>query len=112
MGAPCFGLGFCFKNHYPRSREHFLIPSAHRHTHPFGGLGLRSLSPLMALWPPVFAGEQDVGPLKGRDVGQELGLDDQAGVVPLSDRFTKMGGIPANHDGSEQVEPGRTVVLP
>ena len=26
MGAPCFGVVFCFKNHYPRSREHFLIP--------------------------------------------------------------------------------------
>ncbi len=26
---------------------------------------LRSLSPLSALWPPVFAGEQDVGPPKG-----------------------------------------------
>ena len=25
----------------------------------------RTLSPLSALWPPVFAGEQDVGPPKG-----------------------------------------------
>ena len=56
MGAPCFGLVLCFKNHYPRSREHFLIPSASRHTHPFGGLGLmqacttgdaRDLSPVV-----------------------------------------------------------------
>ena len=39
MGAPCFGVVFCIKNHYPRSREHFLTPSARRHTHPFGGLG-------------------------------------------------------------------------
>ena len=31
----------CFQNHYPRSREHFRIPSAHRHTHLSGGLGLR-----------------------------------------------------------------------
>ncbi len=41
MGVPCEGLVFVVKNHYPRSREHFLIPSPCRHTHPFGGLGLR-----------------------------------------------------------------------
>ncbi len=29
-------------NHYPRCREHFLTPSTRRHTHPFGGLGLRA----------------------------------------------------------------------
>ena len=39
----------------------------------------RTLRLLSALWPPVFAGEQDVGPPQGRDVGQELGLDGQAG---------------------------------
>ena len=27
-------------------------------------------------------------------MGQELGLDRQAGVFPLSDRFAEMGGIP------------------
>ena len=32
-GDPRGGPVFCFKNHYPRSREHFLIPSAGRHTH-------------------------------------------------------------------------------
>ena len=31
----------CNNNHYPRCREHFLTPSAHRHTHPIGGLELR-----------------------------------------------------------------------
>ena len=41
MGAPCYGLVFVLKNHYPRSRENFLIPSSRRHTHPFGGLGFR-----------------------------------------------------------------------
>ena len=40
MGAPRFRVVFFDKNHYPRSREHFLIPSPHRHTHPFGGSGL------------------------------------------------------------------------
>ena len=71
----------------------------------------RTLRPLSALWPPVFAGEQDVSPPKGRDGGQELGLDCQAGVFPLSDHFAEMGGIPVNDDGGEQVEPGHAVVL-
>ena len=71
----------------------------------------RTLRLLSALWPPVFAGEQDVGPLKGRDVGQGLGLGRQAGVFPLSDRFAEMGGIPVNDDGGEQVETGHAVVL-
>ena len=63
----------------------------------------RTLRPLSALWPPVFAGEQDVG--------QELGLDGQPGVFPLSDCFAEMSGIPVNDDGGEQVEPGHAVVL-
>ena len=71
----------------------------------------RALRPLSALWPTVFAGEQDVAPPKGRDVGQKLGLNGQAGESPLSDRFAEMGGIPVNDDGSEQVEPGHAVVL-
>ena len=54
-----------------------------------------TLGPLWTLWPPVFAGEQDAGPPKGWDVGQELGLDYQPGVFPLSERFAEMGGIPA-----------------
>ena len=37
----------------------------------------------------------------GIDVGQELRLDCQAGVFPLSDRFAEMGGIPAIDDGAE-----------
>ena len=44
-------------------------------------------------------------------MGQELGLDGQPGVLPLSDRFAEMGGIPVDDDGGEQVEPGHTVVL-
>ena len=44
-------------------------------------------------------------------MGQELGLDGPAGVFPLSDRFAKMGGIPVNDDGGEQVKPGHAVVL-
>ena len=71
----------------------------------------RTLRLLSAFWPPVFAGEQDVSPPKGRDVGQELGLNGQAGVLPLSDRFVEMGGIPVNDDGGEQVEPSHAAVL-
>ena len=44
-------------------------------------------------------------------MGEELGLDDQPGVFPLSDRFAEMGGIPVNDDGGEQAEPGHSVVL-
>ena len=44
-------------------------------------------------------------------MGQELGLDGQPGVFPLSDRFAEMGGIPVNDDGGEQVEPGHAAVL-
>ena len=44
-------------------------------------------------------------------MGQELGLDRQAGVFPRSDRCAEMGGIPVNDDGGEQVEPGHAVVL-
>ena len=63
----------------------------------------RTLTPLSALWPPVFAG--------GQDVGQEAGLDGQLGVLPLSERFAKMAGIPVYDDGSEQVEPSHAIVL-
>ena len=44
-------------------------------------------------------------------MGQDLGLDGQPGVFPLSDRFAEMGGIPVNDDGGEQVEPCHAVVL-
>ena len=44
-------------------------------------------------------------------MGQELGLDGQPGVFPLSDRFAEMDGIPVDDDGGEQVEPGHAVVL-
>ena len=45
----------------------------------------RTLTLLSTLWPPVFAGEQAVG--------QEFGLDRQAGVVPQSDCFADMGSV-------------------
>ena len=44
-------------------------------------------------------------------MGQDLGLDSQPGVFPLSDRLAEMGGFPVNDDGGEQVEPVHSVVL-
>ena len=44
-------------------------------------------------------------------MGQELGLDCQPRVFPLTDRFAEMGGISVHDDGGEQVEHGHAVVL-
>ena len=44
-------------------------------------------------------------------MGQELGLDGQPGVFPLSDRLAEMSSIPVDDDGGEQVKPGQAVVL-
>ena len=43
-------------------------------------------------------------------MGQELGIDCQPRVFPLSDRLAEMDGIPVDGDGGEQVEPGHEVV--
>ncbi len=44
-------------------------------------------------------------------MGQELGPDRQARVLPLSDCFAEMGVNPVNDDGGEEVEPRHAVVL-
>ena len=44
-------------------------------------------------------------------MGQQLGIDGQAGVFPLYDRLVEMGGIPVNDDGDEEAEPCHAVVL-
>ena len=44
-------------------------------------------------------------------MGQEIGLDGQAGEFPLADRFAETGGVPVNDDGGEEVEAGHAVVL-
>ena len=44
-------------------------------------------------------------------MGEELGLDCQPRVFPLSDRFAEMDGILVDDDGGEQVGPGHAVVL-
>ena len=40
LSAPGPGSVLCFRNHYPRTQEHLLAPSARRGTHLFGGLGV------------------------------------------------------------------------
>ena len=35
-------------------------------------------------------------------MGQELGLDRQVGVFPLSDRFAEMGGIPVSRAAAKR----------
>ena len=44
-------------------------------------------------------------------MGQQLGLDHQAGAFPLSDSFAEMDGISVDYDGGEQVESCHAVVL-
>ena len=44
-------------------------------------------------------------------MGHQLGVDRQAVVLSLSDRFAEMGGIPVNDDGGEEVEAGHAVAL-
>ena len=44
-------------------------------------------------------------------MGQELGIDCQSRVFPLSDRLAEMEGILVDDHGGEQVEPGHEVVL-
>ena len=43
-----FKVVFVVKNHYPRSREHFLTTSQHRRIHPFGGLGFRDCETILS----------------------------------------------------------------
>ena len=44
-------------------------------------------------------------------MGQDLGLDCQPDVFPLSGRFAEEDGIPVDNDGGGQVMPGQAVVL-
>ena len=79
---------------------------------PAGGQN-RILRSLSAFWPPVFAGEQDVGPPKQRDLGQGLGLglDDQAGVFTLSDHFAEMNGFQWMTMAASRLNPAMRWVL-
>ena len=44
-------------------------------------------------------------------MGHQFGVDRQAVVLPLSDRFAETGGIPVDYDGGEEVQPSHSVVL-
>ena len=45
-------------------------------------------------------------------MGHQVGVDRQAVVLPLSDRFAEMHSIPVNDDGGEQVQPSHAIMLP
>ena len=56
------------------------------------GRGQNSTSRLLlAFSPPVFAGEHNVGLSRGRDVGQQIGVDGEPRAFPLSDTFAEFG---------------------
>ena len=44
-------------------------------------------------------------------MGHQLGVDRQAVVLPLSDRFAEMHSIPVDYDGGEQVQPSHAIML-
>ena len=62
--------------------------------------------------PPVFAGEQDVGPSERGDMREQSGVAIQPGPLPRGDGLTEVFGVPVDDDGGEQVETGHAVVLP
>ena len=51
-------------------------------------------------------------PAQGRDVGQELGRDFEAGFAPGEDGVAELQRFPADDDRGQQVEAGDAVVLP
>jgi len=62
--------------------------------------------------PPVFAGEQDVGPSERGDMREQRGVAIQPGPLPRGDSLTEVLGVPLDDDGGEQIETGHAVVLP
>lgn len=62
--------------------------------------------------PPVFAGEQDVGPSERGDMREQSGVAIQPGPLPCGDSLTEMLGVPVDDDGGEQIETSHAVVLP
>ena len=61
--------------------------------------------------PPVFAGEQDVGPSERRDMREQCRVTIQPGPLPRGHGLTEVLGVPVDDDGGEQVETGHAVVL-
>ena len=62
--------------------------------------------------PPVFAGEQDMGPSERGDMREQSRVAIQPGPLPRGDSLTEVLGVPVDDDGSEQVETSHAVVLP
>ena len=99
VGCSSFqGWFSCLKNHYPRSREHFLIPSARRRTHLVGGLGL---SP--RLWIVVHALTQMTSrfPPRRKRFPPDLASPNELGQVHVGRRLSEIiekNGFTVNRD--------------
>ena len=63
------------------------------------------------LAPPVFAGEENVGPAERGDVCEQSGGRGQSGASALGEGVAQAHGVPVDDDGGEQVEAGHAVVL-
>src|SRR6056297_2264360 len=62
--------------------------------------------------PPVFAGEQYVGPSERGDMREQSGIAIQPGPLPRGYSLTEVLGVPVDDDGGEQVETSHAIVLP
>ena len=56
-----------------------------------------------AFWPPVFAGEENVCPSEGRDVGENICRGALAFLFSFGCGLTEVEGVPMDNDGCKQV---------
>ena len=54
-------------------------------------------------WPPVFAGEENVCPFEGRDVGKKICRGALAFLFSFGCGLTEVEGVPMDNDGCKQV---------
>ena len=54
-------------------------------------------------WPPVFAGEENVCPSEGRDVGEKVCRGALAFLFSFGCGLTEVEGVPMDNDGCKQV---------
>jgi len=54
-------------------------------------------------WPPVFAGEENVCPSEGRDVGENICRGALAFLFSFGYGLTEVEGVPMDNDGCKQV---------
>ena len=54
-------------------------------------------------WPPVFAGEENVCPSEGRDVGEKICRGALAFLFSFGCGLTEVEGVPMDNDGCKQV---------